>query len=349
LARRRLQHDDEGPAAPRPIADQVVVITGASSGIGRETAVEFGRRGGAVVLAARNAEALEEVGRQIERLGGRAEVVVTDVAEWPQVQQLAARAVERFGRIDTWVNNAAVSEYATVEEMTIEEIERIVQVNLMGQIYGVKAVLPQLIAQEEGTIINVGSALSERAIPLQSVYCASKHGLLGFTEALRLELARDHPGITVTLVMPSSINTPLFRSARSKMGQKPMPVPPIYEPSVVAEAIVFGAEHRRRDIIVGGSGKLMTLMDRISPRLTDWYMLQGDRLVKQQQTGEPDAPEDNLFQPVPGKGSTTGDFGDRSHSTSLYTRHIDQHPARMTALVAAITLALVTAIRRVGR
>jgi short-subunit dehydrogenase len=333
----------------RDIAQQVVVITGASSGIGRETALEFGRQGSAVVVAARNQEALEEVAREVERLGGRAEPVPTDVAEWPQVERLAARAKQRFGRIDTWINNAAVSEYATVEAMTIDEIDRIVQVNLMGQIYGVKAVLPYLIAQGEGNIINVGSALSERAIPLQSVYCATKHGLLGFIEALRLELAREHPGITVTLVMPSSINTPLFRYARSKMGQKPMPVPPIYEPSVVAEALLFAAEHPRRDITVGGSGKLMTLMDRISPRLVDWYMLQGDRLVKQQQTGQPDAPEDNLFKPVPGKGATTGDFGDRSMSTSLYTRHLELHPARLRAISVAAFLALLALVRRVGR
>jgi short-subunit dehydrogenase len=331
------------------LTDQVVVITGASSGIGRETAVEFGRRGSSVVLAARNQEALEEVAREVERVGGRAEAVPTDVAEWPQVERLAARAQERFGRIDTWINNAAVSEYATVEQMTVDEIDRILRVNLLGQIYGVKAVLPHMIERGSGTIINVGSALSERAIPLQSVYCASKHGLLGFTEALRLELARDHPGITVTLVMPSSINTPLFRFARSKMGQKPMPVPPIYEPSVVAEALVFAAENPRRDITVGGSGKLMTLMDRISPKLVDWYMLQGDRLIKQQQTGEPDAPEDNLFTPVAGKGSSTGDFGDQSKSSSLYTRYLDQYPDRLRVLFAAGLVGLLALIRRIGR
>jgi short-subunit dehydrogenase len=331
------------------LSDQIVVITGASSGIGREAALEFGRHGSTVVVAARNREALEEVAREVERVGGRARAIPTDVAEWRQVEQLAAAAKSEFGRIDTWINNAAVSEYATVEQMTIDEIERILQVNLLGQIYGVKAVLPHMIEAGRGTIINVGSALSERAIPLQSVYCASKHGLLGFTEALRLELARDHPEITVTLVMPSSINTPLFRFARSKMGQKPMPVPPIYEPSVVAEALVFAAENPRRDITVGGSGKLMTLMDRISPKLVDWYMLQGDRLIKQQQTGEPDAPEDNLFKPVAGKGSTTGDFGEQSKSSSLYTRHLDQHPARLRVLLAAGALGFLALIRRVGR
>jgi short-subunit dehydrogenase len=332
-----------------PLADQVVVITGASSGIGREAALQFGRRGSTVVVAARNEEALDEVAREVERLGGRARAIPTDVAEWPQVERLATQAHDEFGRIDTWINNAAVSEYATVEQMTVEEIERILRVNLLGQIFGVKAVLPHLIRQGHGTIINVGSALSERAIPLQSVYCASKHGLLGFTEALRLELARDHPDITVTLVMPSSINTPLFRFARSKMGQKPMPVPPIYEPSVVAEALVFAAENPRRDIIVGGSGKLMTLMDRVSPKLVDWYMLQGDRLIKQQQTGEADAPEDNLFKPVAGKGSTTGDFGERSKSSSLYTRYLDQYPARLRVLFAAAALGVLALFRRVGR
>jgi NAD(P)-dependent dehydrogenase (short-subunit alcohol dehydrogenase family) len=333
----------------RALSDQVVVITGASSGIGREAALEFGRHGSSVVVAARNSEALEEVARQVDRVGGRGLAVPTDVAEWSQVESLAARANDHFGRIDTWINNAAVSEYATVEQMTIEEIDRILRVNLLGQIYGVKAVLPHMIRQGGGTIINVGSALSERAIPLQSVYCASKHGLLGFSEALRLELARDHPEITVTLVMPSSINTPLFRFARSKMGQKPMPVPPIYEPSVVAEALAFAAENPRRDITVGGSGKLMTLMDRVSPKLVDWYMLQGDRLVKEQQTGEPDAPEDNLFAPVAGKGSTTGDFGDRSRSTSLYTRYLDQYPARVRVLAAAATLGALALLRRAGR
>ncbi|MDQ3871771.1 MAG: SDR family oxidoreductase, partial [Chloroflexota bacterium] len=273
---------------PRPIPEQVVVITGASSGIGRETALELATRQASIVLAARNQEALEEVAREVERIGGQAEVVATDVSGYADVEQLAARAVERFGRVDTWVNNAAVSEYATVEQMTIEEVDRIVQVNLLGQVYGVKAVLPHLVRQGEGTIINVGSALSERAIPLQSVYVATKHAIRGFTDALRLELLKDHPGINVTMIEPSSINTPLFNLARSKMGVKPLPIPPIYEPRVVAEAIAFAAEHPRRTIVVGGSGKFMTLMDRLSPELVDWYMLQGDRMWKNQQTDQPD-------------------------------------------------------------
>jgi short-subunit dehydrogenase len=334
---------------PRPLSDQVVVITGASSGIGRETALEFGRAHASVVLAARNAEALEEVGRQIERLGGTAEPVVTDVSRWAEVDALASRAVGRFGRIDTWVNNAAVSEYATVEQMTPTEIERIVHVNLLGQIYGSKAAAARMVRAGEGTIINVGSALSERAIPLQSVYCATKHGVLGFSEALRLELAHDHPGIKVTLVMPSSINTPLFDLARSKMGVKPMPIPPIYEPRVVAEAVLFAAEHPRRTITVGGSGKFMTLLDRLSPELVDWYMLQGDRMWKNQRTDLPDEPGDNLFEPSRGKGATTGSFGEQSKSTSLYTRHLELYPERVRSIAAAATLAILFLVRRLGR
>jgi short-subunit dehydrogenase len=333
----------------RPVGDQVVVITGASSGIGRESALEFAHRGASVVVAARNREALEEVARQAERIGGHAEAVVTDVAVWADVEQLATRAVERFGRIDTWVNNAAVSEYAAVEQMTIEEIDRIVQVNLLGQIYGVKAALPHLIRQESGTIINVGSALSERAIPLQSVYVATKHAILGFTDALRLELARDHPGITVTLLLPSSINTPLFDLARSKMGVKPMPIPPIYEPRVVAEAIVFAAEHPRRDIVVGGSGKFLTLMDRVSPAAVDAYMLQGDRMWKNQRTDLPDTARDNLFEASVGPGSTTGSFGAMSRSTSLYTRHLEQYPALVRAVALGALLGVIALVRRVGR
>lgn len=320
---------------PRPIHEQVVVITGASSGIGRETALEFGHRGTSVVLAARNEEALDEVARQVERLGGKAHVVVTDVAEWEQVERLAQEAVERFGRIDTWVNNAATSAYATVEQMTVEEIERMIQVILMGQIYGVKAALPYLKRQGQGTIINVASALAKRSVPLQSAYCAAKHGIKGFTESLRLELEHEGSGVNVTLILPSSINTPLFKHARSKMDVKPQPIPPIYEPRVVAEAIVFAAEHPRREITVGGGGKMLEVVERISPSLADKYMLQGERGFKQQKTDRPDDQRDNLFEPMPGLGRTTGEFGARSKSVSLYTRHLEQHPNRKRLLSAA--------------
>jgi NAD(P)-dependent dehydrogenase (short-subunit alcohol dehydrogenase family) len=333
----------------RPISEQVVVITGASSGIGRETAIQFGQQGASVVLAARNETALREVEKEVERLGGQPQVVVTDVAEWEQVKRLAREAIERFGRIDTWVNNAAASEYATIEEMTVEEIERQIQVILMSQIYGMKAALPHLKRQGQGTIINNASGLAKRSVPLQGAYCAAKHGIKGFTDTLRMELEHERSGVNVTLLMPSSINTPLFDHARSKLGVEPMPIPPVYEPRVVAEAILFAAEHPRRDIVVGGAGKMLDVMERISPSLVDRFMLARGQMFEKQKTDQPDNGQDNLFEPVGGTGSTTGDFGRNSKSTSIYTRYLEQHPNRKRALLGAATAGAVALVRRVGR
>jgi len=332
----------------RALRDQVVVVTGASQGIGRETCLQLAEQGSSVVLAARNEEALRTLATEVERIGGKAEVVVADMAEWPQVEALARKAVERFGRIDTWVNNAAVSVYGTFDDLAPEEIERVIRVNLLGPMYGTLAAIPH-VRRQTGTIINVGSALSARAIPLQAPYVAAKHGVKGFTEAVRMELEREAPGVNVVLIMPSSINTPLFTFARSKLGVKPMPVPPVYEPRVVAEAILFAAEHPARDIVVGGSGKLLVEGERISPWLTDRYMLQGDLAFRQQLTERPDDGVDNLFEPSTGPGSTTGDYGEGSRSTSLYTRYLEFHPQVKRVLLWASLAGLVLGIRRLGR
>jgi len=238
---------------------------------------------------------------------------------------LARDAYEHFGRIDTWVNNAGLSVYGTTEQLTIEEIDRVIQVDLLGTIYGVKAVLPAMKAQGEGTIINVGSVASVRAVALQAPYSAAKHGIKGFIEALRLELARDRPGINVTLILPASINTPFFRHARSGMGVNARPIPPVYEPGLVAEAIVFAAEHPRRDIFIGGAAKLFDLMERFSPSFTDWYHLQGDKIFKTQMSDHPDSGPGNLFQPPPERGSIGGEFGAEARP-SPYTRIFELHP-----------------------
>lgn len=335
--------------ALRPVAEQVVVITGASQGIGRETALQLATRGASVVLAARNEEALKELAAQVERIGGKAEPVVTDVAEPQQVERLAERAVERFGRIDTWVNDAAVSIYASVEELEPEEMERLVRVNLLGQMYGARAAIPHLRRGGGGAIINVGSALSDRAIPLQSAYVATKHGVAGFSEALRLEMMHEGSGIEVVLILPSSINTPLFNFARSKLGVQPMPVPPVYEPRVVAQAIVHAAEHGGREVVVGGWGKLLTVAQWISPTLLDRYMLQGARAWKQQRTPRPDDARDNLFEASTGPGSTTGDFGTASKSTSLFTSYLELHPNRKRAAIAVALIGALALVRRLGR
>jgi NAD(P)-dependent dehydrogenase (short-subunit alcohol dehydrogenase family) len=270
---------------------------------------------------------------------------VADVSRWSDVERLAGEAVARFGRIDTWINNAAVSEYATVDQMQPEEFERIIQVNLLGHIYGSRAALLQFKRQGNGTIINVASALAERSVPLQSAYCASKHGVKGFTEALRLEVKREHKDIHACLVMPSSINTPLFSNARSRLGEHPMPVRPIYDPEVVAETLTTLAVRPRAEVVVGGAGKLLTVMQRISPGLVDWYMLQNERMFRQQRSGRPDNEADNLFTSTEGTGEVRGQFGEGSKPRSLYTRNIELHPLRKAMLIWAPVLAGLVLLR----
>jgi short-subunit dehydrogenase len=325
------------------------VITGASSGIGRETAIAFGERGASVVLAARDECALAKVATEINRLGGGALAVVTDVAVREQVDQLAKEAVAHFGRVDTWINNAAVSTYGTVEAMTVEEIERVLQVNLLGQVYGMKAILPYFRERRQGTIINVASGLADRAVPLQAAYCASKHGIKGFTEALRMELEYENSGIVVTLALPASMNTPLFTHARSKLGVKPQPVPPTYEPRVAAEALIFAAEHPRRDVYIGGSSKLMSVLQRISPALLDRYMVQGGRMFKQQKTAFPDDGKDNLYGPMPGSDAATGDCGPVSKSNSVFTDLLALYPNRQYGVAGASLAGFLMLVRRLGR
>jgi short-subunit dehydrogenase len=294
-----------------------------------------------VVAAARNREALGSLAEEIRGAGGECLVVPTDVAEWEQVEALAGTAHRRYGHIDTWINNAAVSVYGTVEETSVEEFDRVLRVDLLGQIHGTKAVLPYFRSQRRGTLINVASVVARRAVPLQSAYVAAKHGVKGFTDALRMELEREKSGIQVTLILPASINTPFFDHARSKVGVRPAPLPPVYDPGAVAQALLFAATHRRREIVVGGSGGRLIAFEKLSPRLTDWYMEQGGRAFRKQTTNEPARHDDALYQPVAHDYSARGRFGDRARRTSLFTRLFEEHPmAKRICLAGALAFPL---------
>lgn len=296
----------------KSIDQQVVVVVGASSGIGRETALKFANRGAKVVVSARGQEGLHSLVDEIRTRGGEATAIVADVADFEQVKAIADQTVERYGRLDTWVHGAAVNIYATFEQTTPEEFQRVIDVNLMGQIHGAMAALPHLKREGRGALIHVTSVEARRSLPYHSAYAAAKHGVDGFLEAMRVELMHEKIPISLTEVLPASINTPLFNKSRSKIGVKPVGLPPLYQPSIVADAILYVAEHPRREIVVGDAGKMMLLTQKISPGLMDAFMLSfGFDAQRTTQPESEDAP-DNLFEPISGFDTTEGDFRDKT-------------------------------------
>ena len=322
----------------KPIDQQVVVLVGASSGIGRETALQFARRGARVVVAARSAPGLQSLVQEIRGAGGSAAAVTADVAELDQVQAIAERAVAEYGRIDTWVHLAAVALYATFVQTTPEEFKRVVDVNLMGQVYGAMVALPHLRRAGGGALIHVSSVEAKRAFPFHSAYAAAKHGVDGFVEAMRVELQREGVPVSVTQILPASINTPLFTKACTKIGVKPMGAPPIYQPNVVADAILYAAEHPVRDVIVGGSARAIIQGQQLSPALMDAVLARVG--FEAQMTDEPrgeDTPN-NLYEPVPEYDRVEGDFSDQARPVSLYTS-LQTHPQLRNVMLAGALLA----------
>ncbi|NYE50495.1 NAD(P)-dependent dehydrogenase (short-subunit alcohol dehydrogenase family) [Spinactinospora alkalitolerans] len=316
-----------------------MVITGASSGIGREAARQFAGRGSSLVLAARSEQALRATADEVEQLGGTALVVPTDVAEWPQVQALAAAARDRFGRVDTWVNNAVLGSFGSLIDTPIQAVDRVLQVGLRGQIYGAKAVLPMMREQGGGTIIGVSSVLGIRSIPLYVPYCIAKHGNTALYEGLRVEEQIAGSGIEVTTILPATVNTPFYDAVPSFMDTRPPLIPPIYQPSAVAEAILYAAEHPRRRICIGAAGP-MSACQRISPRAVDTVLRGAGRLFVRKRPQQPDAGQNNHFQPMSGSGATTG-RARMAFPRSRYTRTVGFHPgmARTLAAVAALAVA----------
>lgn len=321
------------------------MITGASSGIGRTTAMAAGRAAARVVLAARGAEALATVRDAIAATDGVAWAVPTDVADFAPLEALGRAAVERFGRIDTWVNDAGVSVYGEFAEIDPAEFRRVIEVNLLGPVHGAKVALARMRLQAEGgTIVNVSSGLGDRAVPLQSAYSAAKHGLNGFGEALRMEL--EHAGIQVrvTTVKPASIDTPFFRHARSKMGTAPKPVPPVYAPELVAEAILFAAAHPVRDLPVRGASTGPSLLEKIAPRLLDRQLALVGYPLQQEDRAKDASVPDNLFAASPGPTTTGGGYGGRRFSLDTWLRL--HPPVRRIALAGAVVGGLVAARAR---
>ena len=320
----------------KPIDQQVVVLMGASSGIGRITALRFAERGAKVVVSARGEVGLRSLVEEIRAGGGEATYIVADTTDFEQVEAVAARAVEEYGRLDTWVHLAGTAVFATFEETTPEEFRRIVDVTLMGQVYGAKAALPHIKREGRGALIHISSVEAKRSFPFHSAYGAAKHGIDGFLEAMRIELKHEGLPISVTQIMPGTINTPFFDKGRSKLGVKAVGMPPIYEPETVADVILYAAEHPERDLVAGGAAAALILNQRLSPRLLD-AIFSTRAGFSPQMTREPmsESDPDNLYGPIGGHDTARNGF--RAFERSSYN-WLQSHPILRKGVLAGTVL-----------
>jgi NAD(P)-dependent dehydrogenase (short-subunit alcohol dehydrogenase family) len=341
---------------------QTVVVTGASAGIGRATARLFGERGARVALIARGQAGLDGAVRDVQEAGGEALAISADVADFEQVTAAARKTEEHFGPIDVWVNVAFTSVFAPFSDITAEEFRRVTEVSYLGFVHGTMAALALMRPRGRGTIVQVGSALGERSIPLQSAYCGAKHAINGFTSSLRCELLHENSGVQVTVVQMPAVNTPQFSWVRSRLPNHPQPVPPIYEPEVAARGVVFAADHPgRKEYWVGASTAATLLANRVVPAVLDRYLARTG--YRSQQTGQKVAADrpDNLFRPVDGSDGHDhgphGIFDDKSHDRSpqLWIAEHARVPAGLPAgllagaAVAGTLVALVAGRRKTAR
>jgi NAD(P)-dependent dehydrogenase (short-subunit alcohol dehydrogenase family) len=296
---------------------QVVVVTGASAGVGRAIVRRFADEGASISLIARGRERLEAAAGEVEAAGGRALVLPLDVADADAVEQAAAETEEKLGPIDVWVNNAMVTLFATVAEISPEELRRATEVNYLGSVWGTMAALRRMRPRNRGTIVQVGSSLAYRGIPLQGAYCGAKHAVQGFLDSLRTELLHEGSKVRVTTVHLPALNTPQFSWGRTKLSREPQPVPPIFQPEVAAEAVVWAARNPRRELLVGWSTVQAIVGNKLAPGLVDLYLARTG--IDAQQTDDPVRPDrpDNLFEPAPGDFAAHGRFEDRSKSRSV--------------------------------
>jgi len=299
---------------------EVVVVTGASAGVGRATVRAFAERGAHIGLIARGHDGLEAARREVEELGGHALVLPLDVAEADLVELAAAQVEEELGPIDVWINNAMASVFSPVSEMTTEEYRRVTEVTYLGTVYGTLAALRRMLPRDRGTIVQVGSALAYRGIPLQSAYCAAKHAVQGFCDSLRSELLHDGSNVRLCMVQLPALNTPQFSWVKSRLPRKPQPVPPIFQPEVAARAILWAAHHDRREVYVGWPTVKAIVGNEIVPGFADRYLARHG-YDSQQYDGLADPQRlDNLWEPVPGDHGAHGSFDERAtdHSPQLW-------------------------------
>nr|WP_262700784.1 SDR family oxidoreductase [Streptomyces sp. NEAU-383] len=336
---------------PRRHGRETVVVTGASAGIGRATAHAFAARGAAVALLARGARGLEAAADEVRSAGGRPLPISVDVSDATAVEAAAARVEQELGPIDVWVNAAFATVFAPVQEIEAEEFERVTRVTYLGFVHGTQAALRRMVPRDRGTIVQVGSALAHRGVPLQAAYCAAKHAIQGFHESLRCELLHDHSRVRVTMVHLPGVNTPQFSWVLSRLPRHPRPMPPIYQPEVAAKGILYAADHpRRREHWVGGSTAATLIGNRLAPGLLDRYLARTG--YSSQQTDRPRDPDQptNLWTPADDTDGrdhgTHGVFDDQTtnHSTQLWA---SQHHGLLAAIgTTAGAIACAVAVRR---
>ena len=319
----------------KPTQERVVVVTGASAGVGRATIRAFAREGARVGLIARDTEGLHAATSEVDQLGGKGLAAPADVADADQVESAAARIESELGPIDVWVNNAMTTVFARAADITAAEFKRVTEVTYLGAVYGTLAALRRMLPRNAGKIIQVGSALAYRSIPLQSAYCGAKHAIAGFTDSLRTELIHDRKNIHLTMVQLPAMNTPQFTWCRSKMPHHPQPVPPIFQPEVAAERIVWASHHQRREVFVGVPTVIAIEATKIAPALADHYLARTGFDSQQTQDVLPPRRSDNLFEPVPGDFGAHGVF-DKDALDAAATTWMAAHKG--TTLLAGATV-----------